>query len=356
MYKVIIDTCSFQNIGLNFDISNNIINSLIKHTNKNIQIIMISIIKNEIINHINESINKEKEDIYMCMRKSKWLESVLNEELINCETNKKLENFYNFLEIAKVIEVDVNDILAEEVFNDYFDGKLPFENRSKKKSEFPDSFISKKVIQMAVNDKQHEYIFISSDEGLKESLNKVDNIRTFTKIQELLSMLTVNSVEIREKICEYFSTNNYDVILDDLYAEANLLYDEDEYIEFDLNHIEIDSMYELDIIDYSEETKEYILGSDFSFRLCGNFIKRNFENSIYDRESNEFVYDEFDNICAIYIPSVYLEVKVKYDNEKTEYLGINTCDDFEIYNAFSFDYIEKNISPNRIDNMIAVWN
>ena len=145
-------------------------------------------------------------------------------------------------------------------------------------------------------------------------------------------------------------------MLDDLYKNADLIYDDEEYIEFDLDHIEIDSMYEFDIIDYSDETREYTLGSDFYFRLCGNFIKRDFDNSIFNKECNEFVYNVFDNICAIYIPRMYIEVKVKYDGGKIEYLGLNQSIQFNINNAFDYIYIEKNISPNRIDNMIAVWD
>jgi len=63
MYKVIIDTCSFQHLGLNFDKSNTIINSLVKHSKNNIEIIMISVVRNEIISHINELINKGTKSI-----------------------------------------------------------------------------------------------------------------------------------------------------------------------------------------------------------------------------------------------------------------------------------------------------
>lgn len=356
MYKVIIDTCSFQYTGLNFDKSNSIINSLIKHTKKNVEIIMISIIKNEIISHINHAIDKDREEILSCIRKRKWMEEILDEELINRETNKKMENFKQFLLGANVTEVDVNDILAEEVFNDYFIGNYPFEDKSKKKHEFPDAFISKKIIKMANDDKENNYIFVSSDEGLKESLKGISNIKMFTKIQELLNMLAVDSEEIREEICKYFENQNYDVVLDDLYKNVDLIYDDKEYVEFDLDHIEIDSMYEFDIIDYSDQTKEFTLGSDFYFRLCGNFIKRDFDNSIFDKESNEFVYDQFDNICTIYIPRVYIEVKVKYDDGKIEYLGINKSVEFDINDAFDYTYIEKNVSPSRLDNLMAIWD
>lgn len=357
MYKVFIDTCSYIRIGLNFDPNtNSIINSLISYSKKEIKIIMISVIKKELISHLNDDRKKEIDNIETNLRKIRWLSNYITPDIVNENVNKRLDYFYNFLSVANVEEISVDDINPEYVFNKYFDHTLPFEDNDKKKYEFPDAFIVEKIKKyINVNNKDNKYIVITADEGMKNSLSDIKKIKFFSEIKEMLTLLSNIDEATRKSIEVFLEEENYEKVTDKILETANIIYDEEEYIEFDIDYLQIESMHSIDIIDYNEEINEYTICTNFRFKLCGNYIKRNLDVSVWDSESNEYSYEEFDNICSISLPSVYVEFKIKKADDVFVFNGINYCEDLDINEAISYEIIEKNVSPNRLDNLIAEW-
>lgn len=158
-----------------------------------------------------------------------------------------------------------------------------------------------------------------------------------------------------EKINKFISKENYKLILEDVLKNANIVYDEDEYLEFYIDYLKNNSAYQFNIIDYNRVTSEYVIGVEFMLDVIGNFIKRDFDNSIFDPETNMYVYDACDNIYGIAIPNIYVEVKIKIINDELIYDGIKFCDDLRIDRAYSYQYIEKNMSSNRLENLIASY-
>lgn len=357
MYKVFIDTCAFDRMGLNFDENNATrIKSLIDHTNNDIKIILISVVKNEIISHINKKIKEDIEKINSFNNEIKWASYYLTDDVIKDNTRKRMEDFNNFLLNAKIQEEDVNDITPEIIFEKYFKIEFPFEDNKEKRKEFPDAYFVEKIRKIIRSNRKDKYILVSSDNGVKESLKNEDNLIIIDDIKQLLTMLSNVGEKVRNEIELYLEKDDLEKVLDSIILSANLQYDEDEYLEFDIDYLQIDTMQSIDIVNYDSENDEYIVCSDFTFKVCGNFIKRNLDVSVYNKHTCEYTYEEYDNICGINIPSVYVEIKIKKTNNEYIFSGINHCDDLRINDAYSYDYIERNVSPSRLDNLIAVWN
>ena len=60
--------------------------------------------------------------------------------------------FAKFLEDCKVERLDTGSINLEEILEDYFAVRPPFENSEKKKKEFPDAFIAEEIKKRFANE------------------------------------------------------------------------------------------------------------------------------------------------------------------------------------------------------------
>lgn len=357
MYNVFIDTCSFRNAGLNFNPEeNSTTKALIKYSKKDINLFLVDITKNEILKHLAEKEKKEKNNIDKCIKESCWLTKYINNEIIEEHVSEKTKMFEKFLVDANVEILDIKDVSAEKVFDDYFNYRLPFENKKEKAKEFPDAFVIHKIKNIANANLTKQYIVITSDDGFSGALAGIKNLDIYSQIQELLTMLSNVGSDMVEKINKFIAKENYKLILEDVLKKVNIIYDEDEYLEFDIDHLKNNSAYQFNIIDFNKETSEYIIGLEFCLDVMGNFIKRDFDNSIFDEDANIYVYDVCDNIYGIAVPNIYVEVRIKVDNDELIYDGIEFCDDLRIDRAYSYQYLEKSMSSNRLENLIAVYD
>ena len=130
MNRLFIDTNVFENIGYNFDLKNPIIKSLIRNAKSGeYKYYSLSVIDNEIVNHITDRCSKE----YNNVRKIKWIKKYLDDEKIKENCYKDLNDYNQFKKRINSLACDVSSINPEIIFEKYFKveyGTIPASNQT----------------------------------------------------------------------------------------------------------------------------------------------------------------------------------------------------------------------------------
>lgn len=115
------------------------------------------------IRNFQSSIKKYNKQFQMIDISVEDLLSRLDELRIEKRLNDKFDFFYKYA-------VSVPYVSAQEVFEDYFNANPPFSATGDKKSEFPDAFILKGIIEYCKNNANSTVLVISDDSDWKQTL------------------------------------------------------------------------------------------------------------------------------------------------------------------------------------------
>lgn len=98
-YIVFIDNCIFDWMKNNFSYENNPrILSLKNHCiNGNIELVFVSITKNEILTHLKNSIDEDFRKIKKLKKEIKWVDKYLTKEIVDNNIEEKQNAFFQFL-------------------------------------------------------------------------------------------------------------------------------------------------------------------------------------------------------------------------------------------------------------------
>lgn len=98
-------------------------------------------------------------------------------------TNVK-ENFHKFLADNKAITIATMDVSLDEVLDDYFTGKPPFDTADKK-AEFPDAITVKALVDWG-DAEGAEILVVSGDHGVRSACAPVDYLHENDTVQAML--------------------------------------------------------------------------------------------------------------------------------------------------------------------------
>lgn len=168
----------------------------------NLEVYVEPIIYNEVLVHLREKaneiykkleiLNKEISNLELFNGFKKELENNDLENEIYKELKEKFDDFIKFFsdkEIDTTFEYDITEILK-----DYFNGKLPFEDKKSKKSEFPDALIIQKLYNKFY--KNNELIIVSNDKGFTDTVReKIKEAKVFKNYSESADYLNRQQVE-----------------------------------------------------------------------------------------------------------------------------------------------------------------
>ena len=91
--------------------------------------------------------------------------------------------FAKFLEDCEVERLDTGSINLEEILEDYFAVRPPFENSEKKRKEFPDAFIAEEIRKRFGS---NEIVaIVSQDNGFKKACTNSKNHLFFSSLGDL---------------------------------------------------------------------------------------------------------------------------------------------------------------------------
>ena len=221
----------------------------------------------------------------------------------NARKNAK-DVFNKFLKDCNVEILDTVNVNAEEILDDYFAVRPPFENSDKKKNEFPDAFIAKEIQERFGSD--NIVAIISQDNGFKNACKNNANHMLFSSLGEFFDALNKNDSEYKTA-CEQIRNKNVSILqkiqkmIDENCIEVHgLTTDQDgiidghEYDEIYLKNCFLSSMR----IHTIEDIDGDIITASLWIRgmIDVNCYFEDFENASWDSEEKDYIYVETKHI------------------------------------------------------------
>ena len=235
--------------------------------------------------------------------------------------------FAKFLEDCKVERLDTGSINLEEILEDYFAVRPPFENSEKKKKEFPDAFIAEEIKKRFGGDEI--VAIVSQDNGFKKACTNSKNHLFFSSLGELFNTLSKNEEEYIAAL-ELIKNNNDSIIqtikgmIDDSCVEVHgLSYDRDgiadgyDYDETYLEHCYLSGMklHTIDDIDGDIITASLWIHGN----VVVNCYFKDFDNAPWDSEEKEYVWVEVRHILEKHNARFACRIEL---NSKTEEIRV----------------------------------
>ncbi len=235
--------------------------------------------------------------------------------------------FAKFLEDCKVERLDTGSINLEEILEDYFAVRPPFENSEKKRKEFPDAFIAEEIRRRFGSDEI--VAIVSQDNGFKKACTNSKNHLFFSSLGELFNTLSKNEEEYIAAF-ELIKNNNDSIIqtikgmIDDSCVEVHgLSYDRDgiadgyDYDETYLEHCYLSGMklHTIDDIDGDIITASLWIHGN----VVVNCYFKDFDNAPWDSEEKEYVWVEVRHILEKHNARFACRIEL---NSKTEEIRV----------------------------------
>jgi len=260
-------------------------------------------------------------------------------------------NFRRYVNENHVDAFSIEGISTEELMQDYFDKKSPFEE--KKPSEFKDA-----IMIMALKRYQSELgetvVVISNDAGFRDAFKAGKEFVLFEKLSDFLTYHQRNN-KVQQAFEQYFGDDiDYDAIYDELSDLAkNIDYSMDEREEFQLTNFTIDDIeFGLDYLEIEDEKNaQAFLSATFFITIECEYL--DIDNSYYDKEDTEYIVKSYIQSKEKHQFEQEIMLDFKYqendkDNYNLSFIKVNTEEfdhsiDLSQENTFVDCYDEKSV-------------
>ena len=295
-----------------------------------IKLLTSDIVVHEAKKHIKSNVEKIVEDInkkykgreLAIFRDGKFKDSFdeLNSQDL---VEYALSQFDAYLSDTDAFVLDLNTVEITSVMDDYFSGRKPF-GSGKKKNEFPDAF-NISMLKKYKNENNQIYV-LSGDNDFQDIegvyvFKTIDELLNSINIEELIAQQALNYIveecktkiekDIEEKFIENVDSIETDGYEYDFKGNQGVW----EYEDVNLLNITPVSCSKPEIIDYDPDSQTIISTMQYivEFKLNCEFF--DFENSEWNYEDNEFLYEEYGNIIEVHIKEIYVKLNLKYEYE-----------------------------------------
>lgn len=278
----------------------------------------------EVEKHIKTDIENAVRELNKALKKMEFA-ALRNEEIYKNKLAKMdekdainyvIEKFHKFLSENHFKSFSLQEIDVEEVMQDYFEKKAPFE--AQKPNEFKDAIMIKalKKYQKELGEK---VVVISLDKGFRQAFLDDSNFVVFEKLVDFLQYQQ-RTDSIQEAFEEYFENDSeYESIQDELYdLLQSIFYAFDEREEFEIVDIEMDDVaYEFNYAEViGDGSAKAFLTAYFYVRIKCKYL--DIGNSYYDKEDDEYIvksYIESEEIHR-FVHDVVLDFSYEVPEEK----------------------------------------
>lgn len=235
--------------------------------------------------------------------------------------------FDQYLTDCNAIILDNQGITCDAILNDYFSGIAPFENREKKKHEFPDAIM---IAKLKKEFPEEEVLWvISDDEGFKQALHCSPQFQCLSRLQDLYDLISKND-HAYEEIEKYFSSNAdqiSSIILKELEASdievdgtdcdrkgtvEGFDYDETDVLKISNLKVKLDSVDEI-----SEGNAIVTVRCSAHFSVYGSYD--DFDNAIWDSVDKEYVFVPHYDVYEEHKADFYCELTLCFQEENSDY-------------------------------------
>ncbi len=282
----------------------------------------------EVIKHLEEDVSSNVTKYNYAVRKhmtdlNEDNVCVVNELKVESVVTSVIDKLMDFQELDGVKEIPLNPLDADKLFEDYFAGNPPFEE--KKPYEFKDAIMIN-AIKNYQKSTGEQICIVSSDEGFRNAFENDNNFILFEFLGNFLKHC--NEIYEEKQITECIESEIENGILDDKIKEylygSNIWIDCYEQWEGDIEDI-YDIFSELLYIE-KKENKIYAMISN-EVKISLDITYRDENTSYYDKEDQEYLIENY--IHALEEHEIKIETRVRCDIEigpNQEYI----LQDFEI--------------------------
>lgn len=301
-----------------------------------VKVVLSDIVLKEAKAHL----EKCSKSLYSQIRKNRnQLLEIANENLINTvgledyieipdkmkivdSANEKFNQYISDLN-AEILEISMVDI--NEIVEDYFEIRAPFQNGEKKRKEFPDAFIVNQIKQRFPDEKS--LIILSNDTGFINGCRRYHNYKVINSLDDLLKQmskqdeqyeLAINALKnlrdiINESITDYVKREE-DISVAGQTIDKDGIVEGHEYSETYLHNISNVS-HKLHIIDDIEDDVALItLQCKADIEM--DCYYEDTDNAPWDSDAKEYAYVETVHLFEKYSPRFGCRIKINLKNNE----------------------------------------
>lgn len=282
----------------------------------------------EIKSNIDEITNDAISKIDSLRKKARVLRQIreyasLFDDWAKNEINDSIHrNFKNFFGRANANTIDINTVVSESVFDQYFNKSAPF-GTGQKKSEFPDAFVIASLENWCKSNNHKMYV-ISSDQDFKKAVENSENLLFLDKL-EMLFNLSIDDL-FHECVMKTLHENKryLEVAVQECFKQCDFFVSdvEGDVIDVHVNRMEIEVEPDFDplIIEATKNkaTVEILVDADFDVYI--NYA--DYGNSPYDNESKEYLFIKYEDATINYDDYLNFQVELEYDIYNPHYIKV----------------------------------
>ena len=330
---ITIDTNIFE--AEKYDLSDNSkLQVLLKHVKEGkVKVVLSDIVLKEVKAHL----EKTSSQLYSQIRKNRnQLLLTANENLINTvgleeyliipdkeriiqSANSKFETYID--ELADEI-MSIGDVNINEIVDDYFAIRPPFQDGEKKRKEFPDAFIVNELKRKFTRD--NSVIILSNDKGLIKGCHRYHNYEIISSLDDLLKQISKddeqynNTISILRSLKDTINIRIKDQINTDVITVVGQSRDSDgivyghDYSETQLRSIDGVS-HRLHIID-DIDSDEALITLMCEANIEMDCYYQDYDNAPWDSENKEYVYVDTVHVIEKHKARFGVRVKVTLSN------------------------------------------
>lgn len=323
----------------------------------NITLLTHPVLESEIKKHIGESeLVSRIGNLQTSLRKyNKQLQmiDVSTEDLIRrldeINIEKSLIDKFDFF-YKRAISVPY--VSAQEVFEDYFNANPPFSTTGNKKSEFPDAFILKGIIEYCKNNANSTVLIISDDSDWKHTLEENKQIVQVDSLEAAMLLLWEqldDKSDLYQMLISQTKSDIYTEISDAALNEAFCIDDIDTAEEVDIEKVSVVDINDMIVpLEVTQNSVLLQITATISVDGCSEFFDEN--RSAWDSEDRCYYFCAYTRLTfQNALAEVDCEVEINFSDDgslsQVELSSVKLINKWDIpLNLDEAETIEKDVT------------
>ncbi len=332
----------------------------------NITLLTHPVLESEIKKHIGESelvsrignlqtsLRKYNKQLHMIDVSTEDLIRRLDEINIEKSLIDKFDFFYKRA-------ISVPYVSAQEVFEDYFNANPPFSTTGNKKSEFPDAFILKGIIEYCKNNANSTVLIISDDSDWKHTLEENKQIVQVDSLEAAMLLLWEqldDKSDLYQMLISQTKSDIYTKISDAALNEAFCIDDIDTAEEVDIEKVSVVDINDMIVpLEVTQNSVLLQITATLSANGCSEFFDEN--RSVWDSEDRCYYFCAY--TCLTFqnaLAEVDCEVEINFSDDgslsQVELSSVKLINKWDIFlNLDEAETIENDVTDYGEDDYRA---
>lgn len=257
--------------------------------------------------------------------------------------------------------ISVPYVSAQEVFEDYFNANPPFSTTGNKKSEFPDAFILKGIIEYCKNNANSTVLIISDDSDWKHTLEENKQIVQVDSLEAAMLLLWEqldDKSDLYQMLISQTKSDIYTKISDAALNEAFCIDDIDTAEEVDIEKVSVVDINDMIVpLEVTQNSVLLQITATLSANGCSEFFDEN--RSVWDSEDRCYYFCAYTRLTfQNALAEVDCEVEINFSDDgslsQVELSSVKLINKWDIFlNLDEAETIENDVTDYGEDDYRA---